>query len=59
MRFTSKQIDKTEWHPWFAWYPVVVYYDSNKVWVWLEKVDRKRNYSSWWSYRLINTLEID
>ena len=30
------------WHPWFAWYPVVVSLDEElEHWVWLERLERK------------------
>lgn len=28
-----------EWHPWFAWYPVVT---ENRLWVWLYTVERRQ-----------------
>ena len=32
-----KQKTQTEWHPWFAWHPVMV----GDGWVWLETVQRR------------------
>ncbi len=56
MRWT--RISKTEWHPWFAWRPVVVdglNIYTRRHWVWLEKVERKKR--MYWSpvYRTIGS----
>jgi hypothetical protein len=43
--------DRTKWHRWFAWYPVVV----AGQWVWLETVERREHrplvWSDWTEYR--------
>ncbi len=48
-------IDKTEWHPWFVWYPLRVYHNGNMQWIWLEWLERKRNHhidgQSYWNIR--------
>lgn len=50
--------DETEWHDWFAWYPVRFDYEHGKVLVWLETVERKRwTWFSDWQYRLRETHE--
>lgn len=39
---------KKDWHVWFAWRPVVAMADKDerkRVWVWLEYVKRKRDFS--------------
>jgi hypothetical protein len=33
-----REVAKTEWHPWFAWYPVHI--NDHEV-AWLEKVRRR------------------
>lgn len=37
-----KNVDKTSWHKWFAWYPVTI--DGNEK-VWLETVERQATWS--------------
>jgi hypothetical protein len=52
MRYCFKEINAAEaalWHPWFAWYPVMV----GKCIVWLETVERRWRYhhsidGGWW-----------
>lgn len=41
------------WAYWFAWYPVHVYVraDGEWLWVWLERVQRRRT-GRVWEYRL-------
>jgi hypothetical protein len=36
MRFRVRNLE--EWHPWFAWYPVII---RDEI-VWLEVVNRRR-----------------
>lgn len=47
------------WHAHFAWYPVKT---KEKVWVWLETVERRYDgetidYYDVWNYRLIQTIK--
>ena len=39
----------TEWHRWFAWYPVVI----EGQWVWLETVERRlvESLTDYWTYQ--------
>lgn len=39
---TERMASKEEWHDWFAWRPVAV---GSHDWRWMEKVDRKGEYS--------------
>lgn len=43
MRILLKpELNKYEWHKWFAWYPVIVKNDSGPdIFIWLEYVERK------------------
>lgn len=41
MRWKHKTFDRSEWHKWFAWYPVVI--DGENVW--LETVERRACFS--------------
>jgi len=38
----SKKIEKEQWHKWFAWFPVTIYFYKNNCVIrcWLEKVER-------------------
>jgi hypothetical protein len=53
-----KETIYNEWRKWFAWYPVRT---EDRVWVWLETVERKMyeakipnvSPSSWIIYRII------
>jgi hypothetical protein len=42
----------TEWHRWFAWYPVQL---ENSRWVWLTTIERRLYnsmfYDTWYIYR--------
>lgn len=38
----------SDWHEWFAWYPVRVGHRDCR---WLERVERKRSYVRYWNYR--------
>ena len=41
MRFKIKKrqpVDKTDWHPWFAWFPVKI---GSERYAWLEIVQRR------------------
>ena len=39
-------LDASEWHRWFAWYPVVLARDSGLgYWAWLEFIERKTSSS--------------
>lgn len=62
----SERTRKSDWHKWFAWFPVVIAIrlmpegKSRTIQVWLEYVERKGQYcSSWgsegweWEYREI------
>lgn len=65
MRWRSKQssvkpepFDRTLWHPWFAWRPMLVGIE----WVWLESIERKAcwakfpNTDTWfWDYEYRDT----
>ncbi len=56
MRWNKKcNIDKTQWHPHFFWFPRKVYQGNKSQWVWWEWVERKRNYwidgDSYWNIR--------
>lgn len=64
----SEKLRKSNWHKWFAWFPVVVSEVQmpdgkiRSVKVWLDTVERKGEYcSGWgdsfwiWDYRNINT----
>jgi hypothetical protein len=45
--------DRTSWHRWFAWHPVII----DNVTVWLEVVERKRDPDTFdwvYSYRTID-----
>lgn len=37
--------DQRQWHPMFAWWPVTTI-DGQRVW--LERVERRYKFSSWW-----------
>lgn len=57
MRYNKAHTDKTEWHDWFAWRPVVVdeWKVGNKIVyekAWWEIVERKKTYTLWdvWVY---------
>ncbi len=55
MRIKINRINKTKWHDWFAWYPVIddgTYYYRI---IWLEKVSRKgsRGWIGGWSYEYL------
>lgn len=46
------RVDKTKWHRWYAWHPVVT--NGGKL-VWFDYVDRRVEVTSWdsyWEYRL-------
>lgn len=46
-------ISLQDWHPWFAWYPVLTC--GEKQYVWMETVERRIQYgfgSHWWQYQL-------
>ena len=43
-KYLDKKNKKSEWHSWFAWYPVVFMTEQGNVIVWLEKVCRKHTY---------------
>ena len=46
--------DLSEWHIWFAWYPIFLWDDN--VWVWLENLEKRKYYSfesSTTDYRLM------
>jgi len=50
MRWKSR--NDTEWHRWFAWYPVLT---EENEWVWLEWVNRQHRWLAnlddpWWYY---------
>lgn len=46
----SKVNRKTQWHKWFAWYPVAIEKPGGcKLWVWLEIVERRGAWRSGWS----------
>lgn len=60
-----KATDKTEWRPWFAWFPVKA---EDGSWAWLESVQRRWNaqlyftfihpddpgdYCGGWEYRVL------
>lgn len=40
MRWKRNNRDKSRWHKWFAWHPVVIENDC----VWLETVERRIDY---------------
>jgi hypothetical protein len=44
MRWKTEIHDPSEWHRWFAWYPVEFVDDieGHKVTVWLESVERRQ-----------------
>lgn len=47
--WTRRQIAKG-WHRWFAWRPVRFdgfWYDMPSQWMWLETVERRRNFANW------------
>lgn len=44
IRWDRKKVEVTEWHRWFAWYPVEV---QPGYWVWGEYVLRIRRSGSW------------
>ena len=48
--------DRTTWHRWFAWYPVIAYDSRNeKIYyrVWWEYVERRlHSYAEWWESRI-------
>jgi len=46
MRYSLKVIDKTDWHRWFAWFPVKARNEKLNCdeLVWLEYVLRKKEY---------------
>jgi len=63
-RCRLKYTRKSEWHKWFAWYPVTIKLteEKRKVKIWLETIERKGDYysdiaSSFWSweYRELST----
>lgn len=58
MRWVQKKIIETEWHPWFAWFPVQVppkWADSRYryyTFVWLKRIQRRRDSLFWgWEYK--------
>jgi len=44
MRFLLKKSPNVNWHLWFAWYPVRIYYGGEYHVIWLEKICRKLHY---------------
>lgn len=42
-KYVEKLLEKTKWHKWFAWYPVVIGETKNKhlIKVWLQYVYRR------------------
>lgn len=64
MKWIKLHNDKTLWHRWFAWHPVVVDVkdDGSQEYVWLEYVQRCGIYYSWiegsyweWNYKKIKS----
>ena len=47
--------DRTEeWHPWFAWYPVLVENATKKCWYWLSWIERRVHQpASMWDRRYV------
>jgi len=53
MIYCRQRIDKTKWHPWFAWHPVRIARQQEGcviviVRAWLETIWRKGEYSCGW-----------
>lgn len=47
--------DYSEWHDWFALYPVIVLDGEKRYFIWFEKIQRRRIYAAMYSvdqYRL-------
>lgn len=54
----KKKFDQTQWHKWYAWYPVID--NSRHIFVWLEVVNRRmlsersdNVYSKIWIHRAV------
>jgi len=45
-----KEKDKSEWHTWFAWYPVYVRNYGERYLVWLESIETSTLYGAMSSY---------
>jgi len=55
--FKHKKDRLSEWHIWFAWYPVTVGFTDNGHWIkiWRENILRKGSYldcelGGWWTW---------
>ena len=55
MRWVWDNVDKQDWHRWYAWHPVKL--KDTSEWCWLEEIERKDIGDSYysdrdWIYRL-------
>jgi len=62
MIYCTKAVDKWEWHPWFAWYPVKIQtlqegYTKVSAWAWWQQVWQKAESDGWADYMYVYALE--
>lgn len=57
MRFNKPEnaVDKTNWHQWFAWRPVVA---EDGTFVWLEYVWRKLDYGTYDTFAYYRAFDL-
>lgn len=61
IRLVGPPLNKQEWHPWFAWFPVRITTESGTAYiVWLEHIERRvlpSTYDEWPEYRFTRRPE--
>jgi len=58
----QREAAQSEWHRWFAWYPVVIMIEGGEYRVWLEYIERKLGAGRYtgklkWRYRRVRSSE--